>query len=150
MQAASFSPKKIHVLRIDPNESVLETIEAWVKESGVTQAVVLGGYGTLASHHLHWVAHNRLPSANQYGKAEMGIEILAMNGIIADGEPHIHISLSTPEGAYGGHLEPGCRTYVLCEVMLAEIDGPKLAHRMVDADVPGMGKGKVSQLQFAD
>ena len=148
MESASFSVQNVHVLRVDPGEDVLESVASFLKDSGVRQAVVMGGYGTLASHHLHWVTHNRLPSESTFGKGEGGIEILSMNGLVVDGEPHIHVALSTPDGAYGGHLEPGCKAYVLCEIMLAEIDGPALSRRRVAVELDGMGKGTVPRLTF--
>ena len=148
MDSASFAVAKLHIVRVDPGEDVLASVERFLAESGVRQAAVVGGYGTLAKHHLHWVRDNQLPSANLYARGEGGIEILAMNGLVVAGEPHIHVALSTPDGAYGGHLEPGCIAYVLCEVMLAELDGPALSREWVDVDVEGMGKGTVPRLTF--
>jgi len=110
--------------------------------------VVLGGYGTLAAYHLHWVTHNRIPTDNAFGRGEGGIEILSMNGLVVDGEPHIHVALSTQEGAFGGHLEPGCVAYVLCELFLAEVEGVTLSRRRVPVAVEGMGEGKVPRLLF--
>lgn len=148
MEAASFSAGKVHILRIDPGEDVLVTITSFLADSGVRQAVVLGGYGTLAAHHLHWVKHGRFPTENVFERGEGGIEILSMNGLVVEGVPHVHVTLSTTEGAYGGHLEEGCITYVLCEVMFAELDGPALSREQVEVDVPGMGKGEVPRLVF--
>ena len=148
MEAASFSVRKLHVLRIDPGEDVLVSIRKFLADSSVRQAVVLAGYGTLAAHHLHWVDHGRFPTESTFARGEGGIEILAMNGLVVEGEPHVHITLSTVEGAYGGHLEEGCVTYVLCEVMLAEVEGPALAREQAEVDVPGMGKGEVPRLVF--
>jgi hypothetical protein len=56
--------------------------------------------------------------------------------------------LSTPEGAYGGHLEPGCKAYVLCEIFFAEVEGVRLARRQETMNVPGMGEGRVTRLYF--
>ena len=148
MDSASFSVKKVHILRVDPGEDVLESVRSFLADSGVKQAVVMAGYGTLAAHHLHWVTHNKIPSDSTFGRGEGGIEILSMNGLVVDGEPHIHVALSTPAGAHGRHLEEGCIAYVLCEIMLAEIDGPALSRRRVDVDVEGMGKGSVPRLTF--
>jgi len=148
MDSASFSVKKVHILRVDPGEDVLVSVNEFLAESALRQGVVLAGYGTLAAHHLHWVTHNKIPSDSTFGRGEGGIEILSMNGLVVEGEPHIHVTLSTPDGAYGGHLEEGCIAYVLCEIMLAEIDGPALSRRRVDVDVEGMGKGTVPRLTF--
>ncbi len=138
----------IHILRVDPGEDVLESIRCFLKEAGIQQAVVLAGYGTLAAYHLHWVKHNRIPTENLFRRGEGGIEILAMNGLVVDGEPHIHVALSTPDGAFGGHLEPGCIAYVLCEVFFAGVEGLPLSRQRVSVSVEGMGQGKVSRLTF--
>jgi len=148
MESASMSVERIHILRVDPGEDVLLSVKRFVEEKGIRQAVVLGGYGTLASHSLHWVLHNRLPVENTFGRGEGGIEILSMNGLVVDGEPHIHVTLATPGGAYGGHLEEGCKAYVLCEIFFAEVSGVNLSHRRVRVNVPGMGEGEVVRLEF--
>jgi predicted DNA-binding protein with PD1-like motif len=148
MEFASMSLSRIHILRVDPGEDVLASIERLLKESGIQQAVVLGGYGTLAAYHLHWVTHNRIPTENLFRRGEGGIEILAMNGLVVNSEPHIHVVLSTPEGAFGGHLEPGCIAYVLCEVFFAEVEGVSLSRQRVPVSVEGMGEGKITRLTF--
>jgi len=94
------------------------------------------------------VAHNRLPPDNTFARAEGGIEILSMNGLVVEGQPHIHVTLSTPQGAYGGHLEEGCITYVLCEVFFAQVEGLPLTRRRVGVSVEGMGEGEVPRLEF--
>ena len=148
MEYASLKVTNIHILRIDPGEDVLSSVQQFLEKSALKQAVVMGGYGTLAAHHLHWVKHNRIPAENVFGKGEGGIEILSMNGLVVDGMPHIHVTLSTPEGAYGGHLEPGCTAYVLCEIFFAEVEGVRLARRQETMNVPGMGEGPVPRLYF--
>jgi predicted DNA-binding protein with PD1-like motif len=148
MEFASMSISRVHILRVDPGEDVLESIERFLHDSDVRQAVVTGGYGTLAAYHLHWVTHNRIPTENLFRRGQGGIEILAMNGLVVDGEPHIHVALSTPEGAFGGHLEPGCVAYVLCEVFFAEVEGMTLRRERVLATVEGMGEGIIPRLIF--
>jgi predicted DNA-binding protein with PD1-like motif len=148
MEFASMDLSRIHILRVDPGEDVLASTERFLKETGIQQAVVLGGYGTLAAYHLHWVTHNRIPTKNLFRRGQGGIEILAMNGLVVDGEPHIHVALSTPDGAFGGHLEPGCIAYVLCEVFFAEVEGLRLSRQRVSVSVEGMGEGKVPRLKF--
>jgi len=148
MDFASMSVKGIHILRIDPGEDVLEVVKQFVQEANLRQAVVLGGYGTLAAYHLHWVTHNRIPTENRFGRGEGGIEILSMNGLVVEGEPHIHVTLSMPDGAFGGHLEPGCTACVLCEVFFAEVEGVTLSRQRVPVAVEGMGEGEITRLVF--
>ncbi len=148
MESGSFAVGKVHVVRVDPGEDVLASVRAFLARAQVRQAVVVGGYGTLAASRLHWVCHNRIPTDNTFRTDEGGIEILSMNGLVAEGEPHIHVTLSTPQGAYGGHLEDGCKAYVLCEVFLAELDGPALRRTRARVAVEGMGEGDVPRLVF--
>ncbi len=150
MESTSLNVSRVHILRVDPGEDVLGAIKTFIAQAGVNQAIVLGGYGTLAAHRLHWVTHNRIPTENVVGSAEAGIEMLGMSGLIVDGAPHIHVTLATREGAYGGHLEDGCRAYVLCEIFFAEVEGAKLERRRVPVDIPGMGQGTISRLTFVD
>ena len=150
MESATLSISRLHILRLDPGEDVLCAVKDFLKETGIQQAIVIGGYGTLAAHCLHWVTHNRIPSESVIGRSEGGIEILGMSGLVVGGEPHIHVTLATQEGAYGGHMEEGCLAYVLCEIFIAEIEGKKLARERVPVEVPGMGKGSITRLTFSE
>ena len=148
MEFGSLNLNKVHVLRVDPGEDILAAVEQFIAEAQLKQAVVLGGYGTMAAYHLHWVTHNHIPTDNLFRKGEGGIEILAMNGLVVDGQPHIHISLATPDGGFGGHLEPGCIAYVVCEIFFGEVEGVHLTRERVPVSVEGMGKGLISRLMF--
>ena len=148
MESATLSVSRVHILRVDPGEDVLGVVRDFLASAGIQQAIVIGGYGTLAAHCLHWVTHNRLPSESVIGRSEGGIEILGMSGLVVDGEPHIHVTLSTPAGAFGGHLHEGSTAYVLCELFFAEVAGRRLRRVPVAVDVPGMGTGTVPRLSF--
>jgi predicted DNA-binding protein with PD1-like motif len=150
MEFASLDIGRIHILRVDPGDDVLESINSFLRGTALRQAVVLGGYGTLSAYHLHWVTHNHIPTDNAFVRGQGGTEILGMNGLVVEGEPHIHMTLATPAGAYGGHMEPGCITYVTCEVFFAEVVGRHLSRRMFHVSVPGMGEGEKPRLVFGD
>jgi predicted DNA-binding protein with PD1-like motif len=148
MEFGTLNLGKIYILRVDPGEDILAAVERFIAEASLKQAVVLGGYGTMAAYHLHWVTHNRIPTENLFRKGEGGIEILAMNGLVVDGQPHIHVALATPEGGFGGHLEPGCIAYVVCEIFFAEVEGARLIRQRVPVAVEGMGEGTIPRLMF--
>jgi hypothetical protein len=148
MEHASLNVEKVHILRVDPGEDVLVQVRRFLAGSGLRQGVVLGGYGTLAAYHIHWVAHNRIPTKNWFGQGEGGIEILGMNGLVVDGKAHIHVTLSTTVGAFGGHLEEGCIAYVLCEIYFGELSGPAMSYKRVPVNIEGMGSGEINRLTF--
>ena len=48
MEFGAFDLKKIHVLRVDPGEDILAAVEQFIAAANLQQAVVMGGYGTMA------------------------------------------------------------------------------------------------------
>jgi predicted DNA-binding protein with PD1-like motif len=67
------------------------------------------------------------------------MEILNINGIIAAGEPHLHMTLGAVDGgAFGGHLEKGCKVLYRAEITLAKFGGTALARTPNQEGVPVM------------
>jgi predicted DNA-binding protein with PD1-like motif len=64
------------------------------------------------------------------------MEILSISGLIAGGEPHLHMTLSGAGGAFGGHLEKGCRVLYRAELTIARFSGTPLARRPNRFGVP--------------
>jgi predicted DNA-binding protein with PD1-like motif len=115
---------KVHVLRLDRGDYLLEGIESFIKSKKIQNAAVLSGIGTLDYCVLHMVMTTGLPPINHFEKWEdKPLEITSIDGLIADGSPHLHMTVSNHEYAYGGHLEHGCRVLYLCEIVIAEMDG---------------------------
>jgi predicted DNA-binding protein with PD1-like motif len=143
MDGACFKSGKFWIIRIDPGEDVLNCIRKFVLERGIEQAMVVNGYGTFSKVSLHWVTHNRFPTDNRFEEWEGGIELMGMSGLIIEGEPHIHFTASTPEGAFGGHLEEGCICYVLCEVVIMELEGGKMRRERAAIAKDDLGRSAI-------
>ncbi|MDQ2947413.1 MAG: DUF296 domain-containing protein, partial [Acidobacteriota bacterium] len=45
-------------------------------------------------------------------------DVISMNGYIIDGRIHAHMTLATPDKAFGGHLEPGTSVFTFVMVTL--------------------------------
>lgn len=149
MDGCLFEGKRIWVVRIDPGEDVLISIKEFIAENNIKQGMVIMGYGTLAKVNMHWVCNNQWPPENNYHEWEGGIEIMGLDGMIVDGNPHIHFTASTMAGAFGGHMEEGCITYVLCEVGIMELEGVQMTREMVPIATGKQGQSvKRPQLQF--
>ncbi len=150
MDGHSFEGSKFWVVRIDSGEDVLISLKNFIKEKGIKQGMVVMGYGTFSKVSLHWVLHNQWPADNHFDDWEGGIELLSMNGMIVDGEPHIHFTASTIAGAFGGHMEEGCLCYVLIEVGIVELEGVKMSREMVTVSTDSKGQPvKKPQLKFS-
>ena len=114
--------KRTIVIHLQMGEDVLESIKAIITKEGIKSGLVLTGYGTLDIARFHYITHTNLPPTDKFKIMRGPLELISMHGVIASGEPHIHFTFSDDEKAYGGHLEPGCRTLYLCDIVIAELE----------------------------
>lgn len=141
MKSARGEIKKIHVLRLEPGEDVLNSICAYCSEHGLSDGVVLSGIGSLdGCSFLDPVELPGKPGVYGYGDPidlPSPIELVGMSGMICadpDGSPspHIHACFSDGNGnEYGGHLKEGNRVLITVEAAIAEFSGIRMK-RAVD------------------
>lgn len=120
---------EVIALRLDQGEDVLASVERAAREHETHTGVVISGIGTLDRARLHYITHTGYPSKNEFVDYEGPIELLSIDGIIADFKPHLHTCISIKDRTYMGHLEPGCRVLYLAEIAIAKIEGIRLARR---------------------
>lgn len=133
MKHASGNICSVHVLRLEPGEDVLKSIQRYCEEHDLTNGVVVSGIGSLDG--CTFFDPMEIPGKpGCYGYVEplfrgTPIELVGLSGIIChetDGKivPHIHASFADKDGnEYGGHLKEGNLVLVTVEVVIAEIEG---------------------------
>jgi hypothetical protein len=132
----------VYRVLLDRNALLLESILDVIKKNNVQDGEVLVTAGSVSECTYHYVSTTDLRSKNVFKTVKGPFEILNAGGIIAAGEPHIHITLSSPEkGAFGGHLENGCRVLYLAEVTILKYSGQPLT-RTLDQNGISMLKPK--------
>ncbi len=110
------------VLRLDQGDYVVESIEALAQEADIKDAVVTSGIGTLDQCTLHMVTTTGYPSVLHFEKwKDTPLELASVDGVIADGKPHLHAVVADSKKAYAGHLERGCRVLYLAEIVIVEM-----------------------------
>jgi predicted DNA-binding protein with PD1-like motif len=115
---------------LDRDAPLLESIVEVIKQKNIQDGEVLVTSGSVQECTYHYVTSTALKAVNAYKTVKGPFEILNAGGIIADGEPHIHITLSSPDhGAFGGHLENGCRVLYLAEITFLKYAGPPLTRK---------------------
>lgn len=93
-----------------------------IQRENIKDAVVVSAIGTLDRCKLHMVMTTGYPPVEHYENWEnKSLELSSIDGIIADGKPHLHAVVSDNEGAYAGHLEEGCRILYLAEIVIVEL-----------------------------
>ncbi|MGC9064006.1 MAG: PPC domain-containing DNA-binding protein, partial [bacterium] len=89
--------------------------------------IVVSGVGSLLKARIHIVASNDFPPEDDFLDFDGPLEIVSLQGIIAKGEPHLHISIVNREfRSFSGHLEEGCLILSLCEIAILKVEDLKL------------------------
>jgi len=114
------------LIRFDKGDLLLERLEEIAAKEGIKSAVVVSGMGTFERCALHMITTTGYPGHDQFVTIERPLELLSVNGLIADGKAHLHVAVSDTERAYGGHLEPGSRVCYLAEICLVELPDARL------------------------
>ena len=122
---------RIVVARLAYGDLLLESLQDICQREKIRNGVILSGFGSLTHHAVTGVVGAAFPPRRFYRRTTpRGVEIIAMSGVIADYHVHCHIVLCDRRGAFGGHLEEGCRVLSLAEIALMRVDGIKMARRV--------------------
>jgi len=139
----SFSVGKeedVIALGLDSGDDLLGSIEEAIAEMDIKNGVVVSGIGSLSEAYYHIVEPgDEKPWKDKFIKKEGTIEFINLQGVIANGEPHLHIALAQNDKAFGGHLEKGCKILTVSEIIIKKVSGDmkRVMHEM--------GYGQLSQ-----
>lgn len=121
----------IVVVRLAYGDRLLESLQEICRREKIRTGVILTGFGSLTELSVTGVVGPAFPPRRFFNRRQpRGVEIIAMSGVIADYHVHCHIVLATRAGAFGGHLEPGCRVLSLAEIAIMRVEGIKLARQL--------------------
>ena len=110
------------IIRLDKGEEVLESITQIIDKHKIKNDIVVSGIINLSDERINMVTTTTYPAIETFPEWEnVPMELCSVSGIIADGEPHLHIVFSDLKNTYSGHMELGCKTLYLCELVLEEI-----------------------------
>lgn len=127
---------ELYRVRLDRGDLLLETIQTVIQSNGIADGAVLTAAGSLQECTFHRVKSTAEKPEDEFITVKEPMEILNINGLIAGGEPHLHLTLSGSRGAFGGHLEKGCRVLYRAELTIARFSGAPLARKANKAGVP--------------
>lgn len=109
--------QRVLVLRFKYQTDLLAGLENMVKQNKIRNAVFLSAIGSVRNYQVHAVSNRTFPSKDMFTKdSSAPADILGMSGYVIDGRIHAHITLATPEKAFGGHLEPGTNVFTFAAV----------------------------------
>jgi predicted DNA-binding protein with PD1-like motif len=125
-------------------EGLLESIRELAKGAAIHTGILLSGIGSLQKGRIHTVASNDLPPKEEYLELPGPLEVSSYTGIIANYEPHVHITFMDLQGrVYGGHLEEGSQVLTLAEFSILRVPDTHLARRKAPGNLfPLLGEEK--------
>jgi predicted DNA-binding protein with PD1-like motif len=107
--AVSGQFERVVVLRFKYQADLLAGLESMVKQQRILNAVILAGAGS--------VSNRTFPSKNIYVKDDTApADIVSVNGYVIDGRVHAHLTMTSADNAFGGHLEPGTTVFTFAIV----------------------------------
>jgi predicted DNA-binding protein with PD1-like motif len=131
--------QEIYRIRLDRGDLLLESINAAIKQYGIEDGLVLTAVGSLEECTYHAASTLAPVAQDKYFTVKGPMELLNLNGIIAAGEPHLHMTMSTiKRGAFGGHLENGCKVLYRVELTIAKTSGPSLERKLNRDQTPAL------------
>ncbi|MGA2069646.1 MAG: PPC domain-containing DNA-binding protein [Thermoguttaceae bacterium] len=117
---------RIVILSFDRGEKLREGIRDKLKGLGIRNAVLLSAIGTFEKARFHRIKNTNQRPEDEVFEVGGPMELASVDGIVADGEPHFHMTFQDLDRAYAAHLEDGSVVCYLAEIVLAEIKGVEL------------------------
>ena len=119
----SKGPYQAVTIGLEPEEKLLESIKEAIKKHDIRNGAVVSGVGTLKRCNLHYVDTSTFPPVNKFYVLDEPLEIGSISGLIADYEPHLHITVGCRENkAWNGHLENDSVVLYLAEVCILKMN----------------------------
>lgn len=118
---------EIIVIGIEPGRMLLESIQEAIETHNIQNGAVISGIGTLKSCKLHYILHTEFPPDDKIFTLEKPLELTSVSGVIADGEPHLHVVVSYyDKEVYSGHLEDNSEVLYLAEIVILKFNDLKM------------------------
>ena len=109
------------IVRLKHQTDILDGLKQAVAREKIKNAVILSGFGSVVSYHIHVVNNTTFPPVDVFAKEDGPFDILTVTGMVMDGRVHPHISLSNPRKTIGGHIEPGTKVMTFANITLGVV-----------------------------
>ena len=120
---------RVFVLALKRGDLLLESIQSMICQENIRDAIITSAIGSLQKAVLHRVVGLGREPEDEFITLERPMELASLQGMVVDGQPHIHMVVSDTQATYTGHLENGTTVLYLAEITLLEVNGLSLARR---------------------
>jgi predicted DNA-binding protein with PD1-like motif len=128
---SSTASTELIVLGLAPGEMLLESIQQAAAARDIRDGVVISGIGTLKNLRMHYILHTDFPPDDEIVNIVRPLELVSVAGLIADGQPHLHVSVSCGQNeVWCGHLEEGSEVAYLAEIAILKCNDLPMTRRL--------------------
>jgi predicted DNA-binding protein with PD1-like motif len=121
------------ICRFKNQTDLLDGLQRTIKQHHVQNAVIISAFGSVTGYSIHQVSNRTFPSKDTITTdPTMPADIVTMSGFVMNGRLHPHISLATPDKAFGGHLEPGTKVFTFAVVTMGVLKGDQDLQKLDD------------------
>jgi len=122
--------EEVYRVVLDRDALLLEAIHDVIEQHNIREGQVMITAGSLQECTFHYVTSTSQKPKDEFKTVKGPFEILSGGGMIAGGQPHIHIAIAERgQAAVGGHLERGCKILYLGEITIVKYAAPSLIRR---------------------
>jgi predicted DNA-binding protein with PD1-like motif len=126
----------IVIVSLRRGDLIWESLARVARETDIHTGVVMSGIGSLTRAYIHTVSSNDYPPREDHIHLDGPLEVVQFGGVIANYEPHIHISLWDKERRYfGGHVHEGCEVLTLSEISIRRCPELRMTRRPDESGV---------------
>ena len=121
---------RIVIIHLEKGDCILESVNKELERLQIKNGILLSAIGSLKKATLHYIASTTDRALNKFLTIESPIELSSAQGLIINGEPHFHLTLSDPQHVYTGHMENGCEVQYLAELAILELTDLNLTRKL--------------------
>jgi len=116
-------PGRTIVVRLNPGDYVMESLRQVIREAELKDGYIASGVASFDHCRLKTAVNVSQPPVFVYPEwNDVPLEVVALQGFIAEGQPHIHVVVSDEKHAVAGHLEES-RILFVGEIVIQELVG---------------------------
>ena len=117
-------------MHLTEGDDVFDCIASECKRVNIQSGVVMSGIGSLRKVCYHYTNATTEKPQDDYVELDQVMELVSLQGIILECEPHLHFMLSSGgTHCHGGHVERGCEVQYLVEIAILEVPDMPLGRR---------------------
>jgi predicted DNA-binding protein with PD1-like motif len=115
--------ERVVIVRLKNGTDLLSGLADAVAREKIVNGVILSGFGSVTSYHVHVVDNTTFPPRDVFTKGEGPYDLLNVSGLVMNGRVHPHITIGNPKQVVGGHLEPGTSVFTFANISIAVLNG---------------------------